>query len=201
MTLFLDAAAATAGSGGFSMLLMIVIMFAVFYFFVIRPENKKKKKTEEMRNSLSLGDEIITIGGMIGKIVQITDDTITFETGEDVRTESASRPRSGPFPPRRRWKRKRPRRNKLSGRMKQHPCQYDLLSYRQGVFFCLNRKGKGSIYRCLPARSRRGAYVRLRCLPARRSCMPQRERIFQPWDMQAQSSVFLPQLRQGAQRA
>ena len=83
MTLFLDAAATTAGSGGFSMLLMIVIMFAVFYFFVIRPENKKKKKTEEMRNSLSLGDEIITIGGMIGKIVQITDDTITFETGED----------------------------------------------------------------------------------------------------------------------
>ena len=83
MTLFLDAAAAT-GSGSFSMLLiMIVIMFAVFYFFVIRPENKKKKKTEEMRNSLSLGDEIITIGGMIGKIVQITDDTITFETGED----------------------------------------------------------------------------------------------------------------------
>lgn len=82
MALFLDAAAAT-GSGSFSMLLMIVIMFAVFYFFVIRPENKKKKKTEEMRNSLSLGDEIITIGGMIGKIVQITDDTITFETGED----------------------------------------------------------------------------------------------------------------------
>jgi len=83
MTLFLEAAAATGASGGFSMLLMIIIMFAVFYFFVIRPENKKKKKTEEMRNSLSLGDEIITIGGMIGKIVQITDDTITFETGED----------------------------------------------------------------------------------------------------------------------
>ena len=40
-------------------------MFAVFYFFIIRPENKKKKKTEEMRNSLSLGDEIITIGGSL----------------------------------------------------------------------------------------------------------------------------------------
>ena len=83
MTLFLDAATASAGGSGMSMILMIVIMFAVFYFFVIRPENKKKKKTEEMRNSLSLGDEITTIGGMIGKIVQITDDTITFETGED----------------------------------------------------------------------------------------------------------------------
>ena len=83
MTLFLESTATMAGSGGMSMLLMVIIMFAVFYFFVIRPENKKKKKTEEMRNSLSLSDEIITIGGMIGKIVQITDDTITFETGED----------------------------------------------------------------------------------------------------------------------
>ena len=83
MTMFLESAAATAGGSGMSMLIMVVLMFAVFYFFVIRPENKKKKKTEEMRNSLSLGDEIVTIGGMIGKIVQITEDTITFETGED----------------------------------------------------------------------------------------------------------------------
>ena len=74
---------ATAAAGGSSMLLMIVLMFAVFYFLIIRPENKKKKKVEEMRNSLSLGDEITTIGGMTGKIVQITEDTITFETGED----------------------------------------------------------------------------------------------------------------------
>ena len=83
MTLFLEAAATTTGGGSLSMLLMVIIMFAVFYFFVLRPENKKKKKAEEMRNALSLGDEIITIGGMIGKIVQITEDTITFETGED----------------------------------------------------------------------------------------------------------------------
>ena len=83
MPLFLEAAATTGVGGGMPMILMIVIMFAVFYFFVLRPESKKKKKAEEMRNSLSLGDEIITIGGMIGKIVQITEDTITFETGED----------------------------------------------------------------------------------------------------------------------
>ena len=81
MTLLLTAEAA---AGGGSMIFMLLLMFAFFYLFIIRPENKKKKKkTEEMRNSLSLGDEIITIGGMIGKIVQITEDTITFETGED----------------------------------------------------------------------------------------------------------------------
>ena len=80
--LFLTATSSTAAGGG-SMIIMLVAMFAIFYFMIIRPENKKKKKTDEMHNSLSLGDEITTIGGIIGKIVQITEDTITFETGED----------------------------------------------------------------------------------------------------------------------
>ena len=83
MNLFLTEAAASATAGGGSMIIMLVMMFAIFYFLIIRPENKKKKKTEEMRSSLSLGDEITTIGGITGKIVQITEDTITFETGED----------------------------------------------------------------------------------------------------------------------
>ena len=73
----------TAASGTGSMILMLALMFAIFYFFIIRPENKKKKQTDEMRNSLSLGDEITTLGGMTGKLVQITEDTVTFETGED----------------------------------------------------------------------------------------------------------------------
>lgn len=74
---------ASAAAGGGSMIIMLVMMFAVFYFLIIRPENKKKKKTEEMRNSLAIGDEITTIGGMTGKLVQVTEDTVTFETGED----------------------------------------------------------------------------------------------------------------------
>ena len=72
-----------AGAGSASMIVMLVLMFAVFYFFIIRPENKKKKTAEEMRSSLSVGDEITTIGAMTGKIVQVTEDTVTFETGED----------------------------------------------------------------------------------------------------------------------
>ena len=82
MYLLLSADASVAG-GSASMIVMLVLMFAIFYFLIIRPENKKKKKTEEMRNSLSIGDEITTIGGIVGKIVQITEETITFETGED----------------------------------------------------------------------------------------------------------------------
>jgi preprotein translocase subunit YajC len=67
----------------YSSIIIFVVLIGVFYFFLIRPENKKKKKISEMRNELAVGDEITTIGGMIGKIVSIKDDTITFETGED----------------------------------------------------------------------------------------------------------------------
>lgn len=83
MFIFLEAAQPTAGLMDPMFIIMIVAMFAIMYFLMIRPENKRKKKAEEMRNSLSIGDEITTIGGMTGKIVQVTEDTITFETGED----------------------------------------------------------------------------------------------------------------------
>ena len=80
---FLTTASTSTSGGGTQMIIMLVLMFAIFYFLIIRPENKKKKKTDEMRNSLTIGDEITTIGGLTGKIVQVTEDTITFETGED----------------------------------------------------------------------------------------------------------------------
>jgi len=69
--------------GGYEMIIMIVVMIGIFYFFMIRPENKKKKKLAEMRSSLSAGDTITTIGGIFGKVVNVADDKITFETGED----------------------------------------------------------------------------------------------------------------------
>ncbi len=80
MNIFL--AEAMAGTGS-STLILLLVMFAVMYLFFIRPENKKKKQVEEMRSSLSVGDEITTIGAITGKIVQVTEDTVTFETGED----------------------------------------------------------------------------------------------------------------------
>ena len=84
MNLFLEAATSTAGAGGMAtMLIPLLLMFGLMYLLIIRPENKKKKKAEEMRSNLSLGDEITTIGGITGKVVQVTEDTITFETGED----------------------------------------------------------------------------------------------------------------------
>lgn len=81
-----DAAAAdgtAAGGSSISMIIMIVLMIAVFYFFMIRPENKKKKAAEEMRAGLSVGDQITTIGGIIGRIVAVKSESIVFETSED----------------------------------------------------------------------------------------------------------------------
>ncbi len=74
---------AAGGASGASSIIMLVVLIAVFYFFMIRPENKRKKKLEQMRSELGVGDKITTIGGMVGKIVDISGDLITFETGED----------------------------------------------------------------------------------------------------------------------
>ena len=63
--------------------IMIIAMFALMYFLMIRPENKRKKQAQEMRNSLKKGDMITSIGGIIGRIVMVTDNTIIIETSED----------------------------------------------------------------------------------------------------------------------
>lgn len=66
-----------------STLLLPIIFLAIFYFFIIRPQQKKDKKIKEMRNSAKVGDEILTIGGIHGKIVKIKDEVITIEVGAD----------------------------------------------------------------------------------------------------------------------
>ena len=62
---------------------LLVIMIAVFYFLIIRPQKKQEKQVAEMRDSLSVGDEIVTIGGIIGTVLIIKDDKIMIETGND----------------------------------------------------------------------------------------------------------------------
>ncbi len=62
---------------------LMVAMFALLYFFMIRPQKKQEKETANMRNNLVVGDEITTIGGIIGKIVSIKDETLVLETSRD----------------------------------------------------------------------------------------------------------------------
>ena len=73
---------ATAGGMGSSMI-MLVVMLAVFYFMLIRPENKRKKEAEEMRSAVKKGDKIVTIGGIVGVVVDVKENKIVLETGAD----------------------------------------------------------------------------------------------------------------------
>ena len=88
LTATTDASLASAGLGG--TVFMLIGMFALMYFVMIRPENKRKKEAEQMRSNLKVGDEITTIGGITGKVVNIKDDKFVIESGADqVRIEFA----------------------------------------------------------------------------------------------------------------
>ena len=67
----------------FSPIIILLLFLLLFYFMMIRPESKRKKKAEEMRSQLAVGDDITTIGGMVGKVVFVDDKYVVFETGED----------------------------------------------------------------------------------------------------------------------
>ena len=67
----------------YSGIIMIVVMIAIFYFLLIRPESKRKKQAQQMRDSLKKGDMITSIGGIVGRVVHVTENTIVIETSED----------------------------------------------------------------------------------------------------------------------
>lgn len=62
-------------------ILLLVVFIGMIYFLMIRPQRKKDKEDREMRASLRVGDEVITIGGVVGKITKISDKTVIIETG------------------------------------------------------------------------------------------------------------------------
>jgi len=76
-----------AGPNPFGTVFMFGAIFLIFYFLLIRPQRKQQKAHDEMVRELSRGDEIVTIGGIIGKIVHLTEDRVTIRTAEDTRLE------------------------------------------------------------------------------------------------------------------
>lgn len=73
-----------SGSGSmWSSIIMMALIIVVFWFFIIRPQRKKDKETAKMRSELQVGDEIVTIGGIIGIIVSMKEDSLVIETGSD----------------------------------------------------------------------------------------------------------------------
>lgn len=71
---------ATGTAGGLSMILPFIIMIGAMYLIIFLPQRKREKKNREMLNALKVGDNITTIGGISGKVINIKDDEVTVET-------------------------------------------------------------------------------------------------------------------------
>ena len=81
-----DTSGATGGNalmGTLVSLLPLILVIVLMYFIVLRPQKKKEKEEQKMRNSMRVGDEITTIGGICGRVVTIRDDSLVIETGAD----------------------------------------------------------------------------------------------------------------------
>ena len=76
-------AAATDTASMLATFIPLILMIVVFYFLLIRPQKKRDKEVQKMRENIEIADEIVTIGGIIGRIVSIKDDTIVLETAGD----------------------------------------------------------------------------------------------------------------------
>ncbi|MCZ6565733.1 MAG: preprotein translocase subunit YajC [Gammaproteobacteria bacterium] len=76
--------APAAQGGGYEMFIMIAIFFAIMYFMIIRPQQKRSKDHKKLLSSLSKGDEVVTSGGMLGKILKVGDNSIKVEIAEGV---------------------------------------------------------------------------------------------------------------------
>lgn len=84
ITAFAETATSTptgGAAGSTGMIVYLVAMVAIFYFLLIRPQKKREKQTRMMLNDMRPGDEIITIGGIMGNVVSIKDDSVMIETG------------------------------------------------------------------------------------------------------------------------
>jgi len=76
---FAQAPAAGADAGGLMSFLPLILMFAVLYFIMIRPQMKRQKETKAMLAALSVGDEVVTVGGIVGKVSVLKDDFVSVE--------------------------------------------------------------------------------------------------------------------------
>ena len=73
----------TTTGGSWQTIVLMAALFGVMYFVMIRPQKKKQKEEQEMRDAIQIGDEITTIGGIMGRVVTVKEDSLIIETGAD----------------------------------------------------------------------------------------------------------------------
>lgn len=78
-----EATEAKGGMGIVGIIIMYALIFGAMYFFMIRPQKKKQKEEKKMRENLQVGDEIVTIGGIYGRVIALKEDTIVIESKSD----------------------------------------------------------------------------------------------------------------------
>ena len=76
-----------SGGGDYSFLIMMVAIFAIMYFFMIRPQNKKQKEIANFRKSLQVGQQVVTAGGIYGKIKEVEDKAVVVEIAPSVKVK------------------------------------------------------------------------------------------------------------------
>ena len=87
LSILLQAAQPQQQGGGYSALIMIALIFVVFWLFFIRPQNKKQKEEQKFREALQKGDDVVTIGGIHGKVVEVKATTIMMSIDNNVKIE------------------------------------------------------------------------------------------------------------------
>ena len=83
MISLLQAAPAQGQAGGWTMWVMLLLIFVIMWFFMIRPQRKKQKEEKLMRENLQVGDEIVTIGGIYGRVISLKEDTFVIVSQSD----------------------------------------------------------------------------------------------------------------------
>jgi len=89
---FLELSSAENSSGGMMNIIFLVAIFIIFYFFMVRPQNKKRKELQNLRDNLKKGDNVVTIGGIHGKVVEVKETTvlITVDSSTKLKIDKSS---------------------------------------------------------------------------------------------------------------
>ena len=83
LSTYLFQTTASNSGGGYYQIILLVGLLVLMYFMLIRPQQKRQKEEQKLRDSIQVGDEIVTIGGICGKVVSVKEDSMIIETGSD----------------------------------------------------------------------------------------------------------------------